>query len=231
MDFQSALDHLVSIPFSPRYKSLISSGRLNSIRIVYKATILRKQIKNQWARDDPAFAVILLGMMLVSSIAFAAAFAVSVVHFFRLILFSIVCDFVVAGLGMSTLYWFVANTFLRMNRAMTSIQFVEWLYAFDVHCYSFVPFYLILYVLQYFLLPLLLSQSLFSTVMSNILYLSAFSAYQYVTFLGFECLPFLQRTQAFLSPILLYVVIFFFACLLNINLSRNVLSFYFGERV
>ena len=38
---------------------------------------------------------------------------------------------------------------------------VEWMYAFDIHCNSFFPLFLLLYVLQFFLLPFLLNGPFF----------------------------------------------------------------------
>ncbi len=39
---------------------------------------------------------------------------------------------------------------------LTTDQRVEWLYAFDVHCNGFFPLYVLLYVVQFFLTPILL---------------------------------------------------------------------------
>lgn len=65
-------------------------------------------------------------------------------------------------------------------------QEVEWLYAFDVHVNAFFCSFLITYVLQYFLLPMLLSKSVFSCVLSNTLYATATIWYAYITHLGYR---------------------------------------------
>merc|ERR1712226_1760874 len=80
-------------------------------------------------------------------------------------------------------------------------QSVEWLYAFDIHCNSFFPMFCLLYVVQFFSLPLVLGQSLFSLLASNTLYAAAFSWYWYITHLGYRSLPFLSNTEAFLFPV------------------------------
>ena len=84
-------------------------------------------------------------------------------------------------------------------------QEVEWLYAFDVHCNSFFLLFLVVYVIQvvstlcnfcgfsmmssfekqFFSLPILLSNSFVSLVLSNLLYGVGFGAYYYVTFEGY----------------------------------------------
>ncbi|KAL3779673.1 hypothetical protein ACHAW5_008694, partial [Stephanodiscus triporus] len=53
-------------------------------------------------------------------------------------------------------------------------QDVEWLYAFDFYCNAFVPLFVLLYVVQFFLLPLVLGTSLLSMGFSNTLYAAAF---------------------------------------------------------
>jgi hypothetical protein len=78
---------------------------------------------------------------------------------------------------------------------------VEWLYAFDVHCNAFFPLFLLLYVAQYFLLPVLLNDGFVALLCSNTLFALAFSYYHYITFLGYSALPFLKDTQRFLLPI------------------------------
>ena len=43
-------------------------------------------------------------------------------------------------------------------------------YAFDVHCNSYFPLFLIIYVLQFFLTPVLLKPIFLSTFLANTLY-------------------------------------------------------------
>ena len=43
-------------------------------KAVYKQTSFRKQTKNQWARDDPAFVVILAALVALSAVAYCLAF-------------------------------------------------------------------------------------------------------------------------------------------------------------
>lgn len=86
---------------------------------------------------------------------------------------------------------------------------IEWLYAFDVHCNAFFPAFLTIYVVQYFLLPLFLggggaaaaaTRAGSSAVVrwaGNSLWLGAWGAYVYGTFLGWEAVG-LERATDFL---------------------------------
>ena len=81
---------------------------------------------------------------------------------------------------------FACNKFLTLNSSHNLEQKVEWMYAFDVHCNSFFPFFLITYIAQYLLLPLLLTEGRFAALLSNTMYFLAFSIYFYYTFLGYN---------------------------------------------
>ena len=68
---------------------------------------------------------------------------------------------------------------------------------------AFFPLYLHLYVVQFLLLPLLTrSGNFLAAFLGNTLYLSAFIYYTYITFLGYNALPFLHNTEMLLLPIL-----------------------------
>jgi hypothetical protein len=75
------------------------------------------------------------------------------------------------------------NEELGFNRT----QVVEFLYAFDIHCNGFVPFYTLAVVLQFFLIPIVVSDSLFCTFFSNGLFLLGILYYAYVSLLGYYC--------------------------------------------
>ena len=62
------------------------------------------------------------------------------------------------------------------------------------------------YVVQFFLSPLLLADGFFPMLLSDLLYAAALSYYHYVNFLGYNFLPFLDRTELFLTPIWIIVL-------------------------
>lgn len=168
--------------------------------------------------------------MAIASLGYAIAFHKSVGGFFKAILYAVVVDFGVVGILAATAGWYLANQYLLVENAgsHTTEQKVEWLYAFDVHCNSFFPFFILLYVIQYFLLMVFMREGFVFTLLANAIYALAFSYYLYVTFLGYDVLPFLQHTTVFLYPIIGVVVTFLIACLFKVNASRFVMNSYFG---
>lgn len=168
--------------------------------------------------------------MSVASLGYTIAFHRGFVGFLKGILYSVVVDFGLVGVLSATLGWYLANHYLLMDNAgsHTTEQKVEWLYAFDVHCNSFFPLFIVLYVLQYFSLLLFMREGIVSTLLANATYAIAFSYYLYVTFLGYDVLPFLQHTTVFLYPIVAVGASFALLCLLRVNLCRVVMNSYFG---
>ena len=139
---------------------------------VYKTTKLHKQTKNQWARDDPAFVVVLACMVAIASLAYAVAFQVSSVwQYVRIVISAILFDFLLVGMVVATASWWFANARLRVPPTVHNVeQRVEWLNAFDVHCNSYFPLFLVVYVTQFFLVPVLLKPIFLSTLLANTLY-------------------------------------------------------------
>merc|ERR1711957_1015505 len=202
---------------------------------VYKMAYYRKQTKNHWARDDPAFCFLQVIMIFASSIAYGFAF--------RIVSFSAIAGFVAKsilihwlgfGVVMASVGSWMANQHLMTTERSSSHvkQNVEWLYAFDVHCNAFVPLFVLLYGVQFFLLPLVLGTSLLSFGVSNTLFAIAFSWYWYITHLGYRALPFLSNTEVFLFPITAIMFIYMINLVgypfgLGWNASRIIAYIYF----
>ena len=133
MDIQSAIDQM---------RTLLSLYP----QPVYKMAYYRKQTKNHWARDDPAFAFLQVAMITASSVAYALAFRVgglsSILGF---VVKSVLINWLGFGVLVSSVGRLVANRHLITEGSSSHVkQDVEWLYAFDVHCNSFVPLFVIL---------------------------------------------------------------------------------------
>uniref|UniRef100_A0A0E0AZE7 UNC-50 family protein n=1 Tax=Oryza glumipatula TaxID=40148 RepID=A0A0E0AZE7_9ORYZ len=113
----------------------------------------------------------------------------------------VLVHFLFAGIVLATLCWFLTNSYLREEPNSHVVeQRVEWLYAFDVHCNSFFPAFVILYVLQYFLSPLLVAHGFFPALLSNLLFVVAISYYHYLNFLGYDVILIgFNPTRYFLS--------------------------------
>ncbi|KAI7895807.1 UNC-50-like protein [Mucor mucedo] len=215
LDFEFALWQMAYLVIAPRR--------------VYRNIYYHKQTKNQWARDDPAFLVLLASLLCVSALAWGVVFGLGMVGILRAMLFMVVVDFVLVGSLVATLTWFITNRFLcQQGKMMTQDSQVEWAYAFDIHCNSFFPLFLILYIVQFFFLPVLIKSNLVCLVAANILYLVSVAWYCYGTFLGFNVLPFLVHTELLLYPIIGFVVGFILLSVFRVNLCENVIGFYFG---
>uniref|UniRef100_K3WVX5 UNC-50 family protein n=1 Tax=Globisporangium ultimum (strain ATCC 200006 / CBS 805.95 / DAOM BR144) TaxID=431595 RepID=K3WVX5_GLOUD len=208
---------------------------------VYKSAYYRKQTKNRWARDDPAFAVIQLFFLLVTTVAWAVTFHVSKVSsYVSLIFHAVVVEWLGFGVLVSTLCWWIANHYLRirgsqgMGDTFFVEQRVEWQFAFDIHCNAFFILFLFLYVIQFLLAPLLASDSFAALLLANTLYSLGWGFYTYITFLGYLALPFLHRTERFLLPLVFIGAIFISSLLLQaifgaqINFARISSSYYYS---
>eukprot|EP01147_Barroeca_monosierra_P007852 gene7852-9967_t len=185
LDFDMALHQMLWLVIAPKK--------------VYRSVHYHKNTKNQWARDDPAFLVLLAIFLTVSTAVSAIFFQLSFSAFFRLLLWVIFVDCV--GVG------FIANKFLKAEPMTHHVaESVEFAYAFDIH-----------FITQ----PWFLSNAL-----ANGLWLIAISQYTYITFLGYSALPFLKNTQAFLYPMVPVLVICFLSTLFQWNISVSVLRAY-----
>jgi len=224
MDIQSALDQMKSL--------LIPS----QIQKVYKMAYYRKQTKNHWARDDPAFVAIQISLLIIASLAYSIAFrSDSLIYNTLYFCFhSVVINFALFGAIVATVARSIANQHLVVTTSSNHVrQTVEWMYAFDVHCNAFFPAFVLLYGLQYFLLPLVLKEGFVAFLVSNVLHSVGFFYYFYVTHLGYRALPFLSNTEVFLFPLCAVVFVF----LLNLvgwpfgfgwNASRIMAHIYFN---
>ncbi|XP_022079468.1 protein unc-50 homolog [Acanthaster planci] len=212
MDFEFAMWQMIYLLVSPQK--------------VYRNFQYSKQTKDQWARDDPAFLVLLSICLCASSVGFAIVLQLGVLHFFKFLLWVVFVDCIGVGLLIATVLWFVANRYLRVSGG--NKPDVEWGFAFDVHLNAFFPLLIILHVVQLLLyIPLLDRSSFLSTLLGNTLWLIAITYYIYVTFLGYSALPFLRRTVAFLyPPCLVLICIFVISLLTNWNIARSVMYFY-----
>jgi len=201
-----------------------------SPKTAYRHTAYHKQTKNQWARDDPAFVVVTSVLVALAATAYCVTFGDSLWHSTVTILSAVLVDYVLLGFAVATAGWLISNKFLRKRNLHHHQveQHVEWLYAFDVHCNSYFPLFLVLYVFQFLVSPLLLWRSFASAAISNALYAAALGYYHYMNFLGYSALPFLEHTEVFLWPIGLIILALPFSVLTGFNATRFTLSIYFG---
>ena len=154
---------------------------------LYKLTQHRKQTKNQWARDDPAFAIILCALLAVTATAYGVAYSYkSPLAYVWLVLQSLF-NFFVFGAVVASACWAVASRHMRSAVPLPHSveQDVELLYAWDVHCNAYVAMLLGPHVGQLLLLPLIMRDGFLGVFLGNSLYAAALGYYTYVTFEGY----------------------------------------------
>jgi len=211
MDFEFALWQMLYLFYKPQQ--------------VYRNFQYRKETKAQFARDDPAFLVLLASWLIISSAGFSFVLGIHFVGFVKFLLYVIFVDLVGVGLVVATLLWYISNTFLL--KPGSGGEDVEWGFSFDVHLNAFFPILLILHFVQLFVYHTLIEQEWFiSTVFGNTLWLVALSYYVYITFLGYSSLNILNRTNYFLAPLTVFVVFYFITLAINWNLSKSLMDFY-----
>ncbi|XP_036396050.1 protein unc-50 homolog isoform X1 [Megalops cyprinoides] len=154
---------------------------------VYRNFHYRKQTKDQWARDDPAFLVLLSIWLCVSTVGFGFVLDMGLVETLKLLLWVVFIDCIGVGLLISTLMWVVTNKYLMKHQSKD--YDVEWGYAFDVHLNAFYPLLVILHFLQLFFINHIVvinSDWFLGYFVGNTLWLTAIGYYIYITFLGYS---------------------------------------------
>ncbi|KAK6172900.1 hypothetical protein SNE40_016469 [Patella caerulea] len=211
MDFEYAFWQMIYLFVSPQK--------------VYRNFQYRKHTKDQWARDDPAFLVLLSFWLVVSSVGFAVVLKLTFLAFVKFILWVIFVDCIGVGIVIATFFWFVTNKYMIM--APPRGQDVEWGYAFDVHLNAFFPLLMILHLFQLFFLTYCIAlPGFFPRLFGNSLWLIALGYYIYITFLGYSALPFLKNTRTLLYPITALVFVYMLSLMLDWNFSRGLSTFY-----
>ncbi|KAL4907627.1 hypothetical protein BDW74DRAFT_147881 [Aspergillus multicolor] len=214
MDFEMAIWEMTSLMIAPKK--------------VFKSIYYH----NTWHRPDPSFAYLLSFFLLLTALAWGLAYAPSFGSILRLSFFFVVVHFIGSSLFVSTLGYFVIGRLFGPNGAAASItglrirgrrrgaaqglftqpgekDQLEFGYCFDVSNRAFFPLYLHLYVVQFLVLPLLTHSpsNFLAAFLGNSLYLSAVTYYTYITFLGYNALPFLHNTELLLLPILVFAIL------------------------
>ncbi|KAI9136529.1 UNC-50, partial [Paraphysoderma sedebokerense] len=83
MDFELAASTMLWLLVSPKR--------------VYRNIYYHKQTKNQWSRDDPAFVVLLSGILIITGIAWGVTYHYSFLQVLNLIVRFIAADFLLFG--------------------------------------------------------------------------------------------------------------------------------------
>eukprot|EP00127_Corallochytrium_limacisporum_P000085 Clim_evm24s3 gene=Clim_evmTU24s3 len=213
MDFESATWQAIHLCTNPRK--------------VYRNVQYHRETKRQWARDDPAFLVILAAALFISSIIVAVIFSLNFAEFMGFFLWAVFADCIGVGAIIASGFWYITNHHMTGTATAHAVApSVEWMFCFDVHCNAFFPLLLILHGLQMLLVPILIRGGFFAALFGNTLYAVAISYYLYITFLGYSALPFLKDTEFLLYPIGIVVVFYVLCNMVPINFAISVFEFY-----
>eukprot|EP01060_Flectonema_neradi_P023781 TRINITY_DN3212_c2_g1_i1.p1 TRINITY_DN3212_c2_g1~~TRINITY_DN3212_c2_g1_i1.p1 ORF type:complete len:252 (+),score=10.38 TRINITY_DN3212_c2_g1_i1:117-872(+) len=215
MDFDSALAQMMYLCTSPEK--------------AFKVAKSRKLTKNHWHRDDPAFLVLLTGAIITACISYYIAImvplGVSASGCVRLVLYELGVNFILFGVLLSTLFWYCSNKYLHVKGQMHSVpQPVEWQYSFDIHCNALFSFMMVSTVVHFFLLPWILKDSFSGRLLSNFIFSAGLTAYFYVSFRGYLELPFLEKQEFFLYPIMTVAIYFVLSIVTSFNMSSYIIN-------
>lgn len=192
---------------------------------VFKNSVYRKQTKNQYARDDPAFLVILAACIIISAAGLSIVLHLNFLSFIKFTFWLVLVDCMLFGAVVATCAWVFTNKFLKKD-ALSS-EDVEWGYAFDVHLNAFFPPLIILHVVQLVFFSYFISQDWFiARLFGNTLWLVAVIYYCYISYLGYRSLPYLKDTKFILLALAPAILIYLVSILAGINIMRMIMNFY-----
>ncbi|KAI9580878.1 protein unc-50 homolog [Glossina fuscipes] len=210
MDFEFALWQMVYLFIAPQK--------------LYRNFNYRKQTKSQFARDDPAFLVLLIVCLCVTSLGFGWVLGLNLWQSISFVFYVVFVDCIFAGLVVATFLWLVTNRYLRSSNLEPDI---EWAYAFDVHLNAFFPPLILLHFIQLFFYNWLISQTwLISRFLGNTFWLLALGYYVYITFLGYNCIPHLRNTRLLLMPLPIIFLLYLLTLIIGWNVTVSFMDFY-----
>lgn len=193
---------------------------------VFKNSVYRKQTKNQYARDDPAFLVILAACIIISAAGLSIVLHLDFFSFIKFTFWLVFVDCIFIGAVVATIAWILTNKF-KLRKDVLSSEDVEWGFAFDVHLNAFFPPLIILHIFQLLFFSYFISQDWFmARLFGNTLWFVAAIYYCYITYLGYRSLPYLKDTQFILYGLVPALLVYVISILAGINLLKMMMNFY-----
>lgn len=229
LDFETSVWDMINLILRPKQ--------------VYRSLYYQKETRNKWSRDDPSFVILLCGLLSVSAVGWSLVYARSFGKCIRLIFHMVVVDFLLAGFIIATFGWIISSKLLLDKNIKDGSSFstdgflrriipfnspVEWAYCFDVHCNAYLLIWVLLYLIELVLLPVLRLDNYIATLLGNTLYFIALAYYFIISFYGYNTLPFLHKTEYILLFIPVLAFIWLILSLSNINLAAYMLKYYFS---
>jgi hypothetical protein len=151
MDFELAVWEMTRLIISPKE--------------VFRSIYYHKQTKNTWHRPDPSFTYLLSFFLLLTSLAWGLAYASGFSRILRITIVFIFVHFLGSSLLVATVAYFLVGRLLgpgvpglpgRRRGLFASDgggEHLEFGYCFDVAIRAFFPVWVLLYVVQFVLMP------------------------------------------------------------------------------
>lgn len=105
--------------------------------------------------------------------------------------------------------------------ANSGVEVLEFGYSFDVGVRAFFPVFVLLFVAQLILMPVLGRHNPVSTFFGNTLYLTAHCYWTVIVFLGYNSLHFLHNTEILLAPLLAWVALWLTMTIGGVNMAAH----------
>ena len=195
---------------------------------IFKLAKVRKMTKNHYYRDDPAFIVLQVFFLAVTTIAFGLALHAPFARILYNVIYQCGVNYIVVGALFSSAMWAGTNRFLLSQEVQLNEvrREVEWQYCWDVHCNAYVPFFAWTHVAHLFLLPIVIRSNFGAQLIANVLYAVGITAYFFATFRGYVELPMLERQQLLLYPVVGAVSLLILATITtHLNMSHAVMHY------
>merc|ERR1712050_284791 len=142
------------------------------------------------------------------------------------LLWMVCIDCIAMGMLVATFFWFFGNKLLLIHPRTPGNE-LEWGFCFDVHLNSFYPFLVVLHGLQLpFLWIIVGNRSVLSVMFGNAFWVLAFGYYWYITFLGYNIQPQLQKSSVYLLPLIFVGFCYLVSLLLRWNWTNGMVMFY-----
>ena len=187
---------------------------------------------------DASVAIAMSALAAGSAVAWGVAYEVTSPSELAFLALRAALQFLATSAAVATACWSIANR-LRAPQTLphNTVQYVEWLYAWDVACAAFVPLFMCLDVVQFVLLPLMLApesgvavgvvgvsaQKWISAIVANTIYAIAGVLFWHSIFRGFVELTFVRRANVFLVPGLVCAFVGAACSVFGLNLSNLLL--------
>lgn len=193
LDFETAIWEMLNLIINPK--------KMYRSQYYYKQQQTQSG-KSSYTRDDPSFLILLTTFLSISAIAWGIAYSPHMMDIAKLIIYMVMIDFYLTGAIIATVTWALTNKLFNggPSTGRYNVNYIEWGFCFDIHCNSFLIIWCLLYILQFFLLPLLrIKKSFISLLLGNSLYFGAIGYYFVISFYGFNSLPFINNSNTYQS--------------------------------